>query len=218
YPATDGTGRIRKNLRQGRKLLQQAGWNIKDGKLVHAKTGKPFQFEILLISPAFERVVLPFKRNLKRLGIEVSVRTVDTAQYRKRTDDYDFDMVVASFGQSLSPGNEQQSYWGSAAAKRSGSLNLMGISDPVVDELIEGIIQAPDRESLIARTRALDRVLLWGHYVVPHWHIRSFRIAYWDKFGRPKVTPKYGLGFNSWWVDQTKADALSGKLSSVNKK
>jgi len=214
-PATDGSGRIRSNLRRGRNLLIKAGWIIKDGKLVNAKTGKVLAFEILLISPAFERVVLPFKRNLKRLGIEVSVRTVDTAQYRKRTDDYDFDMVVSGWGQSLSPGNEQQSYWGSAAGRRPGSRNLMGIDNPVVDAMIEGIISAPDRDSLVTATRALDRVLLWGHYVIPHWHTRIFRVAFWDKFGRAKITPKYGLGLDGWWVDAAKARALAGKLASA---
>jgi len=214
-PTTDGTGRLRPNLRQGRKLLQEAGWFIKDFKLVNAKTGKHFAFEILLISPAFERVVLPFKRNLKRLGIDVSVRTVDTAQYRKRTDDYDFDMLVSGWGQSLSPGNEQQSYWGSAAGKRTGSRNLTGINSPVIDEMIEAIIAAPDRGALVTATRALDRVLLWGHYVIPHWHIRIFRIAFWDKFGRAKITPKYGLGLDGWWVDPVKAQALAGKLTSA---
>ncbi len=217
-PTTDGSGRIRGNLRQGKKLLGLAGWVVKDSKLVHTKTGLVFKFEILLISPAFERVVLPFKRNLKRLGIEVSVRTVDTAQYRKRLDDYDFDMVVGSFGQSLSPGNEQQNFWGSAAGARPGSRNIIGVRNPVIDELIEGVIQAPDRKSLITRTRALDRVLLWGHYVIPHWHIRAFRVAYWDKFGRPKIPPKYGLGFDGWWVDRAKAGALADKSSSVKNK
>jgi microcin C transport system substrate-binding protein len=217
-PSTDGTGRIRGNLRKGRKLLRKAGWVIKDRKLVNAKTGQGFAFEILLISPAFERVVLPFKRNLKRLGIDVSVRTVDTAQYRKRTDDYDFDMLVTGWGQSLSPGNEQQSYWGSAAGKRPGSRNLAGIDNPVIDEMIEGIISAPDRDALVIRTRALDRVLLWGHYIIPHWHIRIFRVAFWNKFGRAKITPKYGLGFDGWWVDQAKARILADKLTSETKK
>jgi microcin C transport system substrate-binding protein len=180
--------------------------------------GKHFAFEILLISPAFERVVLAFKRNLKRLGIDVSVRTVDTAQYRKRTDDYDFDMLVSGWGQSLSPGNEQQSYWGSAAGKRPGSRNLTGIDNEVIDEMIEAIIAAPDRDALVTATRALDRVLLWGHYVIPHWHIRIFRAAFWDKFGRAKITPKYGLGLDGWWVDPAKAQALAGKLASAKKK
>jgi len=216
-PATDGTGRVRSNLRKASRILKSAGWVIKDGQRVHTETGQKLAFEVLLISPAFERVVLPFKRNLKRLGVEITVRTVDTAQYRKRTDDYDFDMVVSTYGQSLSPGNEQRDFWGSNAAARPGSRNLIGIRDPVIDEMIEDIVSAPDRDSLIIRTRVLDRVLLWNHYVIPHWHIRSFRIAFWDKFGRPIKTPKYGLGFNGWWVDTAKASALAGKLSSAKK-
>ena len=211
-PSTDGTGRIRNQLREARKLLQRAGWVVRDGKLVNSKFQEPLRFEILLISPAFERIVLPFVRNLKRLGIEASVRTVDTAQYRKRTDDYDFDVVVSTFGQSLSPGNEQREFWGSAAAVRPGSRNLAGIQSSVIDGLIELVISAPDRKSLITRTRALDRVLLWNHYVIPHWHIRSFRVAFWDKFGRPPKTPIYGLAFDAWWVDKNKSDRLASKL------
>ena len=217
-PINDGTGKIRKQLRKARQLLQKAGWYIKEGKLTNEKIQGPFKFEILLISPAFERIVLPFARNLKRLGIEAGVRTVDTAQYRKRTDDYDFDMVVSTFGQSLSPGNEQREFWGSTAAKRPGSRNLVGIQNPVIDKLIELVISAPDRKSLITRTRALDRVLLWNHYVIPQWHIRSFRVAFWDKFGRPPKTPIYGLAFDSWWVDKKKVDGLSSKLSNFKGK
>ena len=211
-PSTDGTGRIRKQLRQARGLLKQAGWSVKNGKLLSVK-GVPFKFEILLISPAFERIVLPFARNLKRLGIEVSVRTVDTAQYRRRLDGFDFDMVVSTFGQSLSPGNEQRAFWGSDAAARQGSRNLVGIKNPAIDKLVDLIISAPDRQSLITRTRALDRVLLWNHYVIPQWHLRNFRVAYWDKFGRPAKTPKYGLAFDSWWVDEVKSANLSSKLA-----
>ena len=215
-PINDGTGKIRKQLRKARQLLKKAGWYVKGGKLVNEQFQGSFKFEILLISPAFERIVLPFARNLKRLCIEASVRTVDTAQYRKRIDDYDFDMVVSTFGQSLSPGNEQREFWGSAAAKRPGSRNLAGIQNPVIDKLIELVISAPDRKSLITRTRVLDRVLLWNHYVIPQWHIRSFRVAVWDKFGRPPKTPIYGLAFDSWWVDKIKADRLSSKLSSFS--
>ena len=153
-------------------------------------------------------------RYLKRLGIEASVRTIDTAQYRKRTDDFDFEMVVSTFGQSLSPGNEQREFWGSVAATRPGSRNLAGIQSSVIDGLIELVISAPDRKSLITRTRALDRVLLWNHYVIPHWHIQSFRVAFWDKFGRPPKTPIYGLAFDTWWVDKNKSDGLAAKLKS----
>ena len=211
-PRTNGSGRIRNQLRRARKLLQQAGWTIKNGKLLDAQ-GENFKFELLLISPAFERIVLPFARNLKRLGIDASVRTVDTAQYRSRLDGYDFDMVVSTFGQSLSPGNEQRAFWGSDAATRRGSRNLMGITNPAIDKLVNLIISAPDRNSLITRTRVLDRVLLWNHYVIPQWHLQNFRVAYWDKFGRPTKTPKYGLAFDAWWVDAAKAATLSSKLN-----
>jgi microcin C transport system substrate-binding protein len=207
-PSTDGSGRIRSGLGQAMNLLKEAGWVMKDGELVHSSSGERFAFEILLSSPAWERIALPFKKNLERLGIAAKVRTVDAAQYQKRVEDFDFDMVVDVFGQSLSPGNEQRDFWSSAAARERGIRNTIGIRDEVVDELIGLVISAPDRESLIARTRALDRVLLWGHYAIPHWHIRSYRVAYWDMFGRPGTVPKYALGFDSWWVDDTRRDAL----------
>ncbi len=208
-PAGDGSGNIRRNLRQGLSLLKEAGWVFKDRKLVHGRTGQPFSFEILLSQPVWERIALPFVKNLGRLGIEARVRTVDAAQYQKRTEKFDFDMTVDVFGQSLSPGNEQRDLWGSEAARRQGSRNTIGIEDKAIDRLIELVISAPDRDSLIHRTRALDRMLLWGHYVIPHWHIRSFRVAYWDKFGRPPANPKYDLGFNTWWIDAAKAGALA---------
>jgi microcin C transport system substrate-binding protein len=153
--------------------------------------------------------VLPFRSNLERLGAKITVRTVDPAQYQKRLDDFDFDMVIGSFGQSLSPGNEQRDFWGSASADIAGSRNIIGIKDKVVDALIEQLITAPDREELIERARALDRVLLWGHYLIPNWHIQVFRVAYWNKFSRPAITPKYALGFDTWWVDSDKAAKLS---------
>lgn len=210
-PSTPDQDAYRANLRIALGLLRDAGWTFKDRKLVDAKTGQPFEFEFLLVQPAFERVVLPYVRNLERLGVQVRVRTVDPAQYQKRTEQFDFDMIVDSFGQSLSPGNEQRDFWGSAAAGQNGSRNTIGIKNPVIDELIDKIIAAPSREELIARCRALDRVLQWGHYVVPNWHIRSSRVAYWDKFGRPKITPKYGLCVECWWIDPAKAEALAGK-------
>ena len=157
-------------------------------------------FEILLVSPTFERVVLPFKKNLARLGIDMTVSTIDPQQYINRINEFNFDMVVSVFGQSNSPGNEQRDYWNSTEADRPGSRNIIGIKDPVVDALIEQIISAPDREALVARTRALDRVLLWGHYVIPQFHNRSYRIAYWNKFERPQIMPKYSLGIDTWWA------------------
>ena len=213
-PSTDGSGNIRRNLRTALQLLTEAGWEVTDGKLTDTKTGQVMAFEMLLVQPTFERVVLPFKKNLQRLGVDMSVRTVDTAQYQKRLDDFDFDMTVLAIGQSLSPGNEQRDFWTTEKADQPGSRNLAGIQDPVVDELVELVIAAPDRDSLVTRTRALDRVLLWGHYVIPNWHTRVFRVAYWDKFGRPEVTPRYALGFNNWWVDPEKAAALEARHKS----
>ena len=197
-PTTDGRGDIRANLRRAARLLREAGWTIKNRRLVNAE-GKPFTFEILLNQPAFERVVLPFKKNLARLGIEARIRLVDTAQYLNRIRQFDFDMVVWNFGQSLSPGNEQRYYWGSAAADTPGSRNLAGVKDPVVDALIEKIVHARTRQELVVAVKALDRVLQWGFYVLPHWHLSSFRIAYWDKFLQPEIHPLYGLGLMTWW-------------------
>ncbi|TGO03669.1 hypothetical protein PN36_01980 [Candidatus Thiomargarita nelsonii] len=198
-PVTNGSGNNRRNLRQAFRLLARAGWKVnRSRKLVN--NGKPMTFEILLVSPTFERVVLPFKKNLERLGIDVKVRTVDNTQYENRVKNYDFDMLVWSFGQSLSPGNEQRNYWNSKIADIPGYRNLAGVRDPVVDELIELVISAPDRKSLIYRTRALDRVLLFGYYVIPHWHLRHYRVAYWNKIARPKISPKYDLGFDTWWI------------------
>jgi microcin C transport system substrate-binding protein len=207
-PVTTGDGNIRSHIRQALRLLKQAGWTLKDKRLVDAQ-GNPMRFEILLVQPTFERIVLPFMRNLEKLGIDVSVRTVDTSQYKNRLDAFDFDMVVGNFGQSLSPGNEQRDFWSSAVADEPGSRNLMGIKNPVVDELIEMVIAAPDRQSLVARTRALDRVLLWHHYVIPNWHISKHRIVYWNKFDRPDTPPRYALGFDTWWVDADRAARLN---------
>lgn len=212
-PKTDGSGNNRRNLRQAQKLLREAGWRIRDGKLTHGASGQAMTFEILLVQPTFERVVLPFSQNLKRLGIEAKVRTVDTAQYQNRVDAFDFDISIQSFAQSLSPGNEQRDWWGSYNADVPGSRNVIGIKDPVVDDLIEKIIEAPDRASLIAATRALDRVLLWNHYVIPQYHSRVYRVAYWNRFSRPPMTPKYGLGLFTWWIDPAKDAALKQKTA-----
>jgi microcin C transport system substrate-binding protein len=214
-PSTDGSGNNRENLRKAAQLLKQADWSVQGGRLVNAQ-GQPFEFEILLSSPDFERIAQPFARALERLGIAARIRTVDPAQYENRMENYDYDMTVEVFGQSLSPGNEQRDFWGSASADVPGGRNTIGIKDPVVDELVNLVIGAPTRESLVARTRALDRVLLWGHYIIPHWHIRSFRVAFWDMFGRPAEFPKYGFAFDAWWVDQQKEAALGRRGSVTN--
>ena len=216
-PKYDGTGNIRDGLREAIKLLQAAGWSFKNEKLVNAKTGQPFTFEILLVQPEFERIVLPFVGNLERMGITAQVRTIDSSQYEKRMETFDFDMAVVSFGQSLSPGNEQRDYWGSQAADEAGSRNVLGIKSPVIDALIEQLIKAPDRASLVAHARALDRVLQWGFYLIPNYHLSAFRVAYWAKFRRPKITPKYGLGLDTWWVDPTAEQAIEAKKGEGKK-
>ena len=207
-PTTDGSGNNRDGLRRALALLQEAGWRVQDRRLVNAR-GQRFEFEILVQGPTFERIALPYVQALERIGMAVRVRTVDPAQYQTRVDAFDYDMTVDSLGQSLSPGNEQRDYFTCAKARENGSQNVAGICDPAIDELVELVVNAPDREELVARTRALDRVLLWNHFMVPHWHIQSFRIAYWDKFGRPERNPKYGLGLDSWWIDPAKERALA---------
>ncbi|MFH1136864.1 MAG: extracellular solute-binding protein [Pseudomonadota bacterium] len=203
-PTTDGSGDIRNNLRQALKLLGDAGWAVKDGVLANQKDGRPFKFEIMLQDPAFERIVLPFTRNLGRLGIKAEIRFVDSSQYLNRVNEFDFDMIVHVLAQSNSPGNEQRDFWFSTSADVKGSQNVIGLKNEAVDRLVELIIAAPDRRALIDRTRALDRVLLWGFYVIPHWHLNYYRAAYWDIFSHPAVTPKYDAGFFSWWVDPVK--------------
>ena len=155
--------------------------------------------------------MLPFKKKLARLGIDVNVRTVDTAQYQERVTQFDYDVIVGSWGQSLSPGNEQRNYWTTESADRPRSRNLSGIRNPAIDTLVELLIAAPTRGSLVARTRALDRALQWSHIVVPHWHITYDRIARWDKFGIPAEIPVNGITTNTWWVDPEKAEALKQK-------
>jgi microcin C transport system substrate-binding protein len=217
-PKTDGTGNIRDNLRAALRLLAAAGWSVKNEQLVNDKTGQRFEFEFLLAQPEFERIVLPFGQNLARAGIKMNVRTVDPAQYENRLRDFDFDMTVTSWGESLSPGNEQRDFWGSAAADEKGSLNYVGIKSKAVDALVDLVIHAPDRASLVTRTHALDRVLLHGYYVIPNWHISVFRVASWSKFARPPNNPPYGLALDSWWIDPARAQDVEARKAQVQKK
>jgi microcin C transport system substrate-binding protein len=213
-PKTDGSGDIRDNLRKAADLLKEAGWTMKNGVLTNAQ-GQPFTFEIIANEPMFERWTEPFIRNLERLGMKVTLRTVDTSQYQNRLDDFNFDMTVSVFAQSVSPGNEQYDMWGSSKADVKGSHNLIGIRDPVVDALVDKVVHANSREDLITACRALDRVLLSQYYVVPHWHIGTWRIAYWDKFGQPSIEPKYGLAYvDTWWIDASKI----GKINAAQKR
>ena len=206
-PTGGSPDKVRANLREGVRLLKDAGWEIRDRRLVSVKTKEPMTVEFLTESPSFERVILFYKPALERLGVTVSARTVDDAQYENRVRSWDYDAVIGSWGQSLSPGNEQRDFWGSAAADRSGSRNLIGIKDPAIDALIERVIFAKNRADLLAATKALDRVLLWHHFVVPQWTYGKVRTARWDRFGHPDNMPRYGAAAfpTIWWWDAQRA-------------
>ena len=206
-PVTDGSGNNRESARRALGLLKDAGWTVRDMKLADAQ-GNPFSFELLVDSPSYERLALPYVQSLVRLGIEAHVRTVDAAQYQRLMDKYDFDMTMLSQGQSDSPGNEQLGYWTCASVDMEGGDNAMGVCDPVVDVLVGEILKAPDRAALVAATRALDRVLLWGWYLVPHFHLRSRWVAYWDRFGFPDKPVRAGVDLDSWWIDRARVAAL----------
>jgi len=201
-PKTDGSGNDRKNLLIAKEILEKEGWFIENGKLI--KDRKEFKFEFLIVSPSDEKIALAYQSNLKKLGITMDVRTVDSSQYQARLLNYDFDMIKRYWGVSLSPGNEQQFYWGSEVGKKDGSRNYSGINSPVVDALIEKLISANDRNELTTAIHALDRVLLWGHYVVPLYHSNKDRIAYWDFFEYPDKIPLYGIVIESWWINKDK--------------
>ena len=202
---TDGSGRNRSNLRIAMKLLLDAGYTIKDNRLVDSK-GQPFVIEFLLSESSFKRIINPYVRNLLRIGIGATIRIVDVANFQNRARNYDFDVVVSRYVQPLTPGIEQQAYFGSENADVPGQRNLAGIKDPAIDYLIEKIIGAGSREALIAAVRALDRVLMWNHYVVPQWYKGAHNIAYWNKFDRPATKPRYDLGMlDTWWFNPEKA-------------
>lgn len=197
-PVTRGDGIIREQQRRAYQLLTEAGWKIENDRMLDAE-GKPAKLEFLLAQTEFERVLLPYKRNLADLGIELEIRRVDVSQYFNRLRSRDYDMIVSGFGQSSSPGNEQRGYWHSISADNPGSRNFIGLKDPAIDSLVDQLIGADSREELVAHTRALDRVLLWGHYVVPNWHIKSWRVAYWSHLAHPKTTPELDIGLMTWW-------------------
>jgi microcin C transport system substrate-binding protein len=212
-PVYDGTGDIRPGIREALKLFQEAGWSVKNGRMVNDKTGQPFTFEFLSDEPRMEKVVLPFLANLKRIGVFAQVRNIDAAQYQNRLRNYDFDMISARYGASLSPGIELREYFSSAAAAEPGSPNTAGIRDPVVDDLIDRAIRVKSRAALVPIIRALDRVLLFGYYVVPNWYSDYYRVAYWNKFGKPATQPKYAGSpaavINDWWIEPGKAQQVS---------
>ena len=200
-PVSDASGRIRDRLIYAKNLLAEAGWKIKDGVLQNAK-GEPFEIEFVIQQGStFERLMPPLAANLSVLGIKTKIKEVDTSQYKKIMEDFDFDMCVASWGQSLAPGTEQMDYWHSSSADVKSSNNIVGVKNPVIDELVLKIIKAQDKETLVATTKALDRILLWNHFVIPNWYIDGFRLLYWNKFGRPEIMPKYdsNFGLYNWW-------------------
>ncbi|WP_029727831.1 extracellular solute-binding protein [Sinorhizobium meliloti] len=205
-PVNGDPQKVRDNLRKALALFKEAGYELKGSRLVNAKTGEPFSFEILLSNPTFERTVTPFVNSVRKIGIDARIRTVDDSQYTNRVRSYDYDMIYGIWAQTLVPGNEQSDYWGSASVNQPGSRNYAGIADPAIDELIRRIVFAPNREELVATTRALDRVLLAHHYVVPLFYSKALRVAYWNHLARPKELPYYGMDFpDAWWSKNTAA-------------
>lgn len=215
-PRTETEGALRENLLIAQKLLAEAGWELKNGVLTNATTGTPFQFEVLMHRPLYEKWVGPYLLNLQRLGIKGNIRIVDPTQYLNRMNEFDFDVVVGERlywgGQSDSPGNEQREMWSSEAADRNGSENWIGIKNPAVDAIIEELLTAKTRESLLAHARALDRVLLWNHYVIPGYAEPEIWYAVWSKFGRSDIVPNDGHNLATWWYDSAKAEKLAETL------
>jgi microcin C transport system substrate-binding protein len=214
-PVSDGSGQDRALFQKAGKLLDEAGWTVKNGVRVNDK-GEPLKIEMLMFEPVMERIVAPYVKNLKLLGIDARIRNVDPAQYQQRLKNFDFDVTTQRYSMRNTPGVELRSYFGSQAADVDGSLNLAGIEDPAVDALIERVVAAKTREDMTTAARALDRVLRAGHYWVPHWYKGSNTIAYWDKFSRPETKPKYDRGIlDTWWFDKAKAAALSSKPAAA---
>jgi microcin C transport system substrate-binding protein len=203
-PVTDGSGNDREQLADALKLLREAGWQVKDRKLLDAN-GQPAGFTILLDDPSLERVTLPYVQNLRKLGFDVRVRTVDPAQFQHLTDDFDFDMTMMIYPGGDIPGSELRDYWSCAASKSTGSANVPGICNPAIDAMIEKVIAAQNRDELRTAARVLDRLLLWNWYMVPNWYSQNFHIAYWDRFGDPGIPIREGFNFDTWWIDQQKA-------------
>ncbi|NND49535.1 MAG: ABC transporter substrate-binding protein, partial [Rhizobiales bacterium] len=201
---------VRRNLRAAQKLLKEAGWEVKDRVLTNTQTGEKMDIEFLIVAPDMERLINPYRQNLERIGVRSNVRAVDVSQYQQRVDTFDFDIIIGSFGQSLSPGNEQRDLWGSETADREGSRNTIGIQDKAVDYLVDRIIFAKDRPELVAAVHALDRVLMWNEFVVPQFYSADIRTARWNRFGRPDVVPDYGIAFMSWWYDEDLAAGITG--------
>jgi microcin C transport system substrate-binding protein len=209
-PVTDGSGNIRDQVRDALAILKGAGWEIRDGKLVNVKTGEPMSFELLLWNSTDERVALPLKKNLERMGITLNIRLVDSAQYQSRWTKGDFDMTSGGYEASFYPSVDLKIVWRSDYIE--SSYNTARVQDPAVDALIDGIVANQENEPLLqAYGRALDRVLTWNFYVIPEWHLGKYRVASWNKFSRPSLQPKYSLGIGSWWLDTAKEARLPKK-------
>ncbi|TIU71181.1 MAG: ABC transporter substrate-binding protein, partial [Mesorhizobium sp.] len=207
----------RKYLKQAVELFAKAGWVIKGGKMVNAKTGAPFKFEILGWNDTDQVIASPWIANLRKIGVDATLRIIDQTQYVNRVNNFDYDVIIGQLGQSESPGNEQRDFWSSKAADKPGSRNYAGIKDPVVDALVDRIIFATDRDDLVAATHALDRVLLWNFYVVPQYYRAVLWLAYWNKFGIPQKQPTYsGADQSSWWINPEKEKALAAKYKGSN--
>jgi microcin C transport system substrate-binding protein len=206
-PVSGGPDAVRENRREALRLFKEAGYEVRNSQLVSIANGEPYTVELLGNNPLFERIFLMYKPALERIGITVTVRTVDDTQYENRLRNWDFDIITYAWGETLSPGSEQRGYWGSAAADQPGSENVIGIKNPAVDAIIEKVILAPNHNDLVAAIKALDRVLLWNHYVVPQWSYNNLRAAHWDRFSHPEPLPKYGIsGFPAlWWWNAEKA-------------
>ncbi|WP_240182497.1 ABC transporter substrate-binding protein, partial [Vibrio cholerae] len=207
---TDGSGRIRTQMREAFALLKEAGWELKNKVMTNVKTGEPLSFELLIYSPTTERIAIPLQKNLQLMGIEMKIRTVDTTQYTKRLRDRDFDMISHGFSANPYPSPNLLIVWNSNYM--DSSYNSAGANHPVIDALTEQIAKSQqDTEKLRALGSALDRVLQWNFYIIPQWHLSMYRVAMWDKFSRPSVLPKYSLGLDTWWIDQEKAARLPEK-------
>jgi microcin C transport system substrate-binding protein len=214
-PKTDGSGNNRALLMRAQLLLQEAGYTVRNNRLTNA-AGEPLTIEFLLVQPDFERLVAPMVQNLERLGVQATIRTVDTSQYQQRFRTFDFDIIVHSQRQSTYPGNEQRDMWTCEAANTEAADNAAGVCHPVVDALVEKIIAAPDKETLIATTKALDRVLQWQFYVIPQWTVENYRLAYWDKFGMPATKSKYGVT-TGWWIDAEKERRVNAAKAQLRR-
>ncbi|MCC9620968.1 extracellular solute-binding protein [Thalassospira sp. MA62] len=207
-PDFDAPNGRRTELRKSMTLLNEAGWEVRDKVLVNKETGEPFRFELIIRQPGLEKIALVVKSRLRQLGVQMDIRLIDTGQWVNRIQAFDFEATTFWWQQSLTPGNEQNVFWSSAAADQPGSRNFAGIKDPVVDAMINEVTAANSWDELVAATRALDRVLLWGDYVIPQWYLGGDRMVWWNVFGRPKTVPLHGMSIMRWWIDPEKSKQL----------